>query len=94
MKIALLNLPIDDNFGGNLQRYALVKVLENLGHDVTHLLVARTRKVSYIKYPIIVLKRVMKRIFLNRLILNFLHLFYYFPLYNPFLIYLIFLIVH
>lgn len=48
MKIALLNLPIDDNFGGNLQRYALVKVLENLGHDVTHLLVARTRKVSYI----------------------------------------------
>ena len=66
MKIALLNLPIDDNFGGNLQRYALVKVLENLGHDVTHLLVARTRKVSYIKYPIIVLKRVMKRIFLKK----------------------------
>lgn len=37
MKIALLNLPFDNNYGGNLQRYALVKVLQNMGHDVTYL---------------------------------------------------------
>ena len=71
MKIALLNLPIDDNFGGNLQRYALVKVLENFGHDVTHLLVVRKRKISYIKYPIIILKRLIKRIFLKKKVLIF-----------------------
>ena len=37
MKIALLNLPYDNNYGGNLQRYALMKVLQDMGHDVTHL---------------------------------------------------------
>ena len=37
MKIALLNLQYDSNYGGNLQRYALMKVLQDMGHDVTHL---------------------------------------------------------
>lgn len=37
MKIALLNLPVDNNFGGNLQRYALVKVLQDMGHEVVHI---------------------------------------------------------
>lgn len=37
MKIALLNLQYDNNYGGNLQRYALMEVLERMGHDVTHL---------------------------------------------------------
>ena len=41
IKIALLNLPIDDNYGGNLQRFALVKVLQYMGYDVTHLLIMR-----------------------------------------------------
>lgn len=39
MRIALLNLPFDNNYGGNLQRYALTKVLQSLGHDVTYLFV-------------------------------------------------------
>lgn len=38
MKIALLNLPLDNNYGGNLQRYALIKTLERMGHEVTYLL--------------------------------------------------------
>ena len=38
MRIALLNLPIDNNYGGNLQRYALIKVLQDMGHDVEHVL--------------------------------------------------------
>lgn len=37
MKIALLNLPVDNNYGGHLQRYALVEVLRQLGCDVVHL---------------------------------------------------------
>lgn len=37
MKIALLNLQYDNNYGGNLQRFALIKVLQKLGHEVTHL---------------------------------------------------------
>lgn len=37
MKIALLNMPIDNNYGGMLQRYALVKVLQDMGHEVVHL---------------------------------------------------------
>ena len=37
MKIALLNLKYDNNYGGNLQRYALVHVLQMFGHEVTHI---------------------------------------------------------
>lgn len=36
-KIALLNLQVDANFGGHLQRYALITVLQRMGYDVTHL---------------------------------------------------------
>ena len=36
-KIALLNFPVDGNFGGHLQRYALMEVLRAEGADVTHL---------------------------------------------------------
>lgn len=34
MKIALLNLSIDNNYGGNLQRFALCRVLQKEGHEV------------------------------------------------------------
>lgn len=37
MKIALLNLPFDNNYGGNLQRYALIKVLQDMGVEVEHI---------------------------------------------------------
>ncbi|WP_405373518.1 polysaccharide pyruvyl transferase family protein [Pseudobutyrivibrio sp.] len=36
-KIALLNLHYDNNYGGNLQRYALVTTFQRLGCDVTYL---------------------------------------------------------
>ena len=35
MKIALLTLQYDNNYGGNLQRFALSTVLQRMGHDVT-----------------------------------------------------------
>ena len=34
MKVAILTLRVDNNYGGNLQRYALSHVLKNMGHDV------------------------------------------------------------
>lgn len=36
-KIGLLNLPVDNNFGGHLQRYALMDVLRSQGVDFVHL---------------------------------------------------------
>lgn len=41
MKIGLLNLLFDNNYGGNLQRYALSTVLAEMGHDVTYLYCCR-----------------------------------------------------
>ncbi|PZU84844.1 MAG: polysaccharide pyruvyl transferase family protein [Chryseobacterium sp.] len=35
MKIGILTLPLWNNYGGIIQAYALKKVLNNLGHDVT-----------------------------------------------------------
>lgn len=35
MKIAILTLRVDNNYGGNLQRFAMNRFLEELGHDVT-----------------------------------------------------------
>lgn len=63
MKIALLNLTVDNNFGGNLQRYALMKVLSDLGHDVVFLNVRTKYKLKWYKYPYSYMKRGLKRIF-------------------------------
>lgn len=45
-KIALLNFPVDNNYGGNLQRFALMKALTDMGYDVTHL----STRLSYTDY--------------------------------------------
>lgn len=37
VKIALLNLPVDNNYGGHLQRYALMELLGQMGCEVVHL---------------------------------------------------------
>jgi len=63
LKIALLNLPVDNNFGGHLQRYALMEVLRRMGCDVVHL---NTRfpheKKTGFKKAKFVLKRLFKYI--------------------------------
>lgn len=66
MKIALLNLPIDDNYGGNLQRFALVKVLQKMGHDVTHLLLMRKFSLLNRHVPIAIVKRLILRYVLGK----------------------------
>ena len=32
-KIGILTLRVDNNYGGHLQRYALSRVLQDMGHD-------------------------------------------------------------
>ena len=56
MKIAILNFPLDSNYGGMLQRYALIHVLQKLGHEPTHLFTKiYFQKPSFIE----ILKRVL-----------------------------------
>lgn len=64
MRIALLNLQYDNNYGGNLQRYALVTILQRMEHDVTHL----NLRFNYIKTPLMkqikpICKKLINRIF-------------------------------
>lgn len=71
MKIALLNLPVDNNYGGNLQRYALMKVLQDMGHDVTHLNLRFDYHLPWYKMPYSYSKRVIsKYLFGKKIIIN------------------------
>ena len=36
-KIGLLNMRYDNNYGGNLQRFALYTILQKMGYDVEYL---------------------------------------------------------
>lgn len=66
MKIALLNLQYDNNYGGNLQRYALMKVLQEMGHDVTHLNLRFNFNPDPLhKHPIRLLKRIGRKLILD-----------------------------
>ncbi len=64
MRIAVLTLPLHNNFGGILQAYALLKVLKDLGHNVV--LIDKSRTVSigpwYRKYPIYIKRCIRKYI--------------------------------
>lgn len=66
MKIALLNLPVDNNYGGNLQRYALMKVLQDMGHDVTHIYLKYRRELPMYKKPYSYTKRFVLKYFFNK----------------------------
>lgn len=66
MKIALLNLTVDSNFGGNLQRFALMKVLVGLGHDVTFLNIRTKYKLKWYKCPYSYSKRIINKYLLNK----------------------------
>lgn len=61
MNIALLNLQYDNNYGGNLQRYALMTVLQRMGHDVTHLNLRCSYENSLIRNMLKTPKRLVKK---------------------------------
>lgn len=50
MKIGILTLPFNNNYGGYLQAYALMTVLKDMGHEVE--LINRRRNYPTIKYRI------------------------------------------
>lgn len=65
MKIGLINLYVDTNYGGNLQRYALYQALTKMGHDVYFIQRRFTIKMPRFPRSILVY---LKRLFL--LLLN------------------------
>lgn len=62
MKIALLNFPFDNNYGGNLQRYALMQVLQDMGYDVTHLQTSFYERIPGRCALYTILKRLARRV--------------------------------
>lgn len=56
-KIAILTLPLHANFGGNLQAYAMQKILRNLGHDA-YLLNIQNYKKSNLYF---ILKQIIRK---------------------------------
>lgn len=66
MKIAILTQPLDTNYGGILQCYALQTILERMGHEVQVLTKTRYGYSYYIIYPLAVCKRMVKRYILGK----------------------------
>lgn len=66
MKIAVLNLPFDNNYGGNLQRYALVKVLQRMGHQVEHIDLQLRYSLPWFNKPFCYAKRIVKKMFCDK----------------------------
>ena len=66
MKIAILTQPLDTNYGGILQCYALQTILERMGHEVQVLTKLRYGSSYYVIYPLAVCKRMVKRYMLGK----------------------------
>ncbi len=66
MKIVILTLPLNLNYGGILQCYALQTVLERMGHKVQVLTRPLYGNLYYIVYPMAVCKRLFKRFILGK----------------------------
>lgn len=62
MKLALLNLPFDSNYGGNLQRYALITTLQRNGYDIEHINLRFNYKLPWYKIPLSYSKRIIKKL--------------------------------
>jgi hypothetical protein len=65
MKIAVLTLSLYANYGGNLQAYALLTALKELGHDAWFLNRER-HKIPARKAPFVILQRLVQKFILGR----------------------------
>lgn len=65
MKIAILTLPLDTNYGGIMQCYALQTILECMGHEVQVLTRPQYGRSYYIMYPVNICKCLFKRFILG-----------------------------
>lgn len=61
MRIGILTLPFNNNYGGYLQAYALMTVLKNEGHDV-ELIYRRHNKLPFTKLIVPICKNVVKKL--------------------------------
>ena len=64
MKIGILTLPLHTNYGGILQAYALQTVLERMGHEV--FVLNKENKIRLYGYAYLYIKRIIKKIFIDR----------------------------
>lgn len=62
MKIALLNLPFDSNYGGHLQRYALITILQRNSYNVEHINLRFNYKLPWYKIPFSYSKRILRKL--------------------------------
>lgn len=60
MKVGVLTLPLHTNYGGNLQAYALVTVLKNMGHDAWLIKWEKDRTPLW-KAPLTIAKRLAQK---------------------------------
>ncbi|WP_116790685.1 polysaccharide pyruvyl transferase family protein [Flavobacterium psychrotrophum] len=65
MKIGTLTLPLHTNYGGNLQAFALMKVLKDMGHEPV-LINRRQNEMPGWKLPIVIVKRSIKKYLLGK----------------------------
>ena len=66
MKVGIYTLPLNYNYGGLLQAYALQTVLERMGHDVTIIDRSLHQKESIWKHPREKSRRLFRKYILNR----------------------------
>lgn len=66
MKIGVLTLPLQTNYGGILQAYALQTTLERMGHEVILLNESRIQKLKPSRAPFTYTKRLLKKYLLNQ----------------------------
>jgi hypothetical protein len=65
MKIAILTMVFNNNYGGMLQAYALLKYLRRLGHETT-LINVKYKRQPYYKIPFSILKRFLLKFIFKR----------------------------
>jgi len=61
MKVGIFTLPLENNYGGVLQAYALSEFLKSIGHEVYLIDSNNKAEVSQLKYSARIIKRIIKR---------------------------------
>ncbi|OWV14307.1 polysaccharide pyruvyl transferase family protein [Fibrobacter sp. UWB5] len=67
MKIGILNLALDNNYGGNLQRFALITFLQKLGHQAKHIQIKGYDFLPWYKVPYAYPKRFVLKFVLHKI---------------------------
>lgn len=67
MKIGILNLALDNNYGGNLQRFALINFLQKLGHQAKHIQIKGYDFLPWYKVPYVYSKRLLLKFVFHKI---------------------------